>query len=119
MDPLGFGLENYNAIGHWRDKDGNFPVDSSGVLPDGKTFSTPSEMRRVLNSQLPQFSRTLIERIFTYALGRGVKNFDEPAMLKIEAAAATDGYRFQPIIREIVHSSPFLERRGEAAQEAR
>ena len=119
MDPLGFGLENYDAIGHWREKDGNFPVDSSGVLPNGKTFSTPSEMRRVLNSQLPQFSRTLIERMFTYALGRGVKNFDEPAMQKIEASVASDGYRFQPVIREIVHSSPFLERRGEAAQEAR
>lgn len=124
MDPLGFGLENYNAIGHWREKDGNFPVDSSGVLPNGKTFSTPAEMRQVLNSQLPQFSRTLIERMFTYALGRGVKNFDEPAMQKIEAAVASDGYRFQPIIREIVHSAPFLERRGESskgetAQEAR
>jgi hypothetical protein len=118
MDPLGFGLENYNAIGHWREKDGNFPVDSSGVLPNGKAFSTPSEMRQVLNSQLPQFSRTLIERMFTYALGRGVKNFDEPAIQKIEAAVASEGYRFQPIIREIVHSSPFLERRGEAAQEA-
>jgi hypothetical protein len=119
MDPLGFGLENYDAIGHWREKDGNFPVDSSGVLPNGKTFSTPSEMRQVLSSQLPQFSRTLIERMLTYALGRGVKNFDEPAMQKIEAAVASSGYRFQPMIREIVHSSPFLERRGEAAQEAR
>jgi hypothetical protein len=117
MDPLGFGLENYDAIGRWRTKDGNFPVDSSGVLPNGKTFSTPAEMRQVLNSQLPQFSRTLIERMFVYALGRGVKNFDEPAMEKIQAAVASDGYRFQPIIREIVHSSPFLERRGEAASQ--
>ena len=56
MDPLGFGLENYDAIGKWRTKDGNFPVDSSAaVLPDGKTFATPAEMRAILNSQMPSF----------------------------------------------------------------
>jgi len=120
MDPLGFGLENYDAIGRWRTKDGNFPVDSSGVLPNGKTFTTPAEMRAVLNSQMPQFSRTLIERMLTYALGRGVKGYDEPVLAKIETAVAAEEYRFQPMIREIVHSLPFTARRGEAAsQEAR
>lgn len=120
MDPLGFGLENYDAIGRWRTKDGNFPVDSSGVLPNGKTFTTPAEMRAVLNSQMPEFSRALMERMFTYALGRGVKGFDEPVLAKIQSAVAADEYRFQPIIREIVKSLPFTARRGEAAlQEAR
>jgi hypothetical protein len=120
MDPLGFGLENYDAIGRWRTKDGNFPVDSSGVLPNGKTFATPAQMREVLNSQLPEFSRALTERLLTYALGRGVKGFDEPVLTRIQAAVAADGYRFQSIIREIVHSLPFTARRGEtASQEAR
>jgi hypothetical protein len=120
MDPLGFGLENYDAIGRWRTKDGNFPVDSSGVLPNGKTFTTPAEMRDVLNSQLPEFSRALIERMLTYSLGRGVKGFDEPAVAKIQAAVAREGYRFQPMIREIVLSLPFTARRGETVtQESR
>ncbi|MEO5922324.1 MAG: DUF1592 domain-containing protein [Bryobacteraceae bacterium] len=121
MDPLGFGLENYDAIGRWRTKDGNFPVDSSGVLPNGKTFATPGEMRAVLNSQMPEFSRALIERMFTYALGRGVKGFDEPTLEKVQSTVAADGYRFQAIIKEIVHSLPFTARRGEAVakQEAR
>jgi len=120
MDPLGFGLENYDAIGRWRTKDGNFPVDSSGVLPNGKTFTTPAQMREVLSSQMPEFSRALIERMLTYALGRGVKGFDEPVLTKIQAVVAADGYRFQPIIREIVKSLPFTARRGEATlQEAR
>ncbi|MEP7354509.1 MAG: DUF1592 domain-containing protein [Acidobacteriota bacterium] len=114
MDPLGFGLENYDAIGRWRTKDGNFPVDSSGVLPNGKTFETPGQMREVLNSQLPEFSHALIERMFTYALGRGMKGFDEPAIEKAQSAVASDGYRFQAIIKEIVHSLPFTARRGEA-----
>jgi len=118
MDPLGFGLENYDAIGRWRTKDGNFPVDSSGVLPNGKTFATPGEMRAVLNSQLPEFTRALIERMFTYSLGRGVKGFDEPALEKVQAAVTADGYRFQTIIREIVHSLPFTARRGEAVAKA-
>jgi mono/diheme cytochrome c family protein len=120
MDPLGFGLENYDAIGRWRTKDGSFPVDSSGVLPNGKTFTTPAEMRGVLSSQMPEFTRALIERMLTYALGRGVKGFDEPVLAKIQTAVAADGNRFQPIIREIVRSLPFTSRRGEAvSQEAR
>lgn len=113
MDPLGFGLENYDAIGKWRTMDGNFAVDSSGVLPNGKTFATPAQMRQALNSQLPEFSRALIERMLTYALGRGVKSFDAPAIDRMEAAVASDGYRFQTVIREIVHSLPFTARRGE------
>jgi hypothetical protein len=88
-------------------------VDSSGVLPNGKTFATPSEMRGVLNSQISEFSRALIERMLTYALGRGLKGYDEPALEKIQAAVAADGYRFQPIIREIIRSLPFTARRGE------
>jgi hypothetical protein len=72
MDPLGFGLENYDGIGRWRTQDGKFPVDASGTLPNGKTFSTPSEMRAVLTSLLPDFSRCLTEKMLTYSLGRGL-----------------------------------------------
>jgi hypothetical protein len=65
MDPLGFGLENYDAIGRWRDMDGQFPVDASGTLPDGQRFATAGEMRALLVSQLPQFSRTLTQKMLT------------------------------------------------------
>ena len=80
MDPLGFGLENYDAIGRWRTQDGEFPIDSSGVLPSGKSFSTPAEMRQVLAGMLPEFSQCLTQKMLTYALGRGVERFDRPAI---------------------------------------
>ena len=113
MDQLGFGLENYDAIGRWRDRDGKFPVDSTGILPDGRKFGTPGEMRSLLVSHLPQFSRTLTEKMLTYALGRGLKAFDRRAVDTIQRAAAADGYRFQTVVREVVHSVPFRSRRGE------
>jgi mono/diheme cytochrome c family protein len=113
MDPLGFGLENYNAIGKWRDMDGKFPVDASGILPNGKTFSTPAEMRAILISQLPQFSRTLTEKMLTYALGRGLKPYDSRAVDTINQELERDGYRFQRLIHQIVNSLPFQSRRGE------
>src|SRR5260370_17037833 len=76
MDQLGFGLENYDALGKWRTHDGKFPVDASGTLPDGKTFSSPAEMRAILISQLPEFSRCLTEKMLTYSLGRGLERSD-------------------------------------------
>ena len=113
MDPLGFGLENYDAIGRWREQDGKFPVDVTGTLPDGQKFSTPGQMRTLLVSQLPQFSRTLSEKMLTYGLGRGLKPFDRRAVDTIQRAVAADGYRFQTMVREVVHSLPFRSRRGE------
>ena len=116
MDQLGFGLENYDAIGRWRDLEGQFPVDSNGMLPDGQRFKTPGEMRGLLVSHLPQFSRTLTEKLMTYALGRGLQAFDRRAVDTIQRASATDGYRFQTLVREVVRSLPFRARRGEQAQ---
>jgi hypothetical protein len=115
MDPLGFGLENYDAIGRWRTMDGKFPVDSSGTLPGGKTFSTPSEMRTLLAAQMPQFSRTLIEKMVTYALGRGLKPYDRTTVDNINRMLATDGYRFQTLVQLIIEGPPFQSRRGEEA----
>jgi hypothetical protein len=119
MDPLGFGLENYDAIGRWRDQDGNFPVDASGTLPNGRTFATPAEMRRILTSQLPQFSRTLIEKVMTYALGRGIQPFDSRTVDNMNERLAEDGYRFQTLIRLVVASPAFQSRRGETIAEIR
>ena len=113
MDPLGFGLENYNAIGQWRTHDGKFAVDSSGTLPNGKSFQTPGEMRALLIAALPQFSRCLTEKMLTYALGRGLKPYDRPAVNRICRNVAASGYRFQSLISEIVHSVPFQMGRGD------
>ncbi len=113
MDPLGFGLENYDGIGKWRTMDGNFPVDSSGVLPNGTTFSTPEEMRAVLKTQLPEFSRCIVEKMLTYSLGRGLGSYDRRTVDQIDRKLAASGYGFQSLIYEIVRSLPFQSRRGE------
>ena len=78
MDPLGFALENYDAIGKWRTMDGGFPVDSSGKLPGGKTFSNPAELRQILSQRQFEFSRTLTEKLLIYALGRGLAALRPP-----------------------------------------
>jgi mono/diheme cytochrome c family protein len=115
MDPLGFGLENYDAVGKWRILDGKFPVDSSGTLPNGKSFATPSEMRAALASLLPQFARALVEKLTIYALGRGIAPYDRRAIDQIAGRLAAEGYPFQTAIYEIVRSAPFQMRRGELA----
>jgi len=114
MDPLGFGLENYDAIGKWRTQDGSFPVDSSGVLPSGESFSTPREMRDVLSRMLPDFSRNLTEKMLTYALGRGIQPYDAPVVQGITKKLAASGYGFRTLVNEVVESLPFQSRRGEA-----
>jgi hypothetical protein len=118
MDPLGFGLENYDAIGRWRDSDGRFPIDASGTLPDGQRFTTAAEMRALLVSQLPQFSRTLTSRMLTYALRRSVQPYDRPAVESIHRAVAADGYRLRTMVHQIVRSLPFQARRGEDSRTA-
>jgi hypothetical protein len=116
MDPLGFGLENYDAVGKWRTLDGKFPVDSSGTLPNGKTFATPAEMRAALVSLVPQFARSLVEKLMIYALGRGIAPYDRRAIDQITGRLADQGYPFQTAIYEIVRSAPFQMRRGEFIQ---
>jgi cytochrome c5 len=118
MDPLGFGLENYNAIGKWRTEDGKFPVDSSGTLPNGKSFQTPDQMRALLMAALPQFSRCLTEKMLTYALGRGLHPYDRRTVDGINRDMAASGYHFQSLIFEIVHSAPFQMGRGDGGPDA-
>jgi mono/diheme cytochrome c family protein len=114
MDPLGFGLENYDAIGKWRTVDGAFPVDSSGTLPSGKSFSSPAEMREVLSGMLPEFSRALTEKMLTYSLGRGLERYDRPTIQDISRRLAASDAGLQTLIGEVVRSLPFQSRRGEA-----
>jgi hypothetical protein len=119
MDPLGFGLENYDAVGRWRTKDGSFPIDATGKFPGGKVFATPAELKAQLRSRMPQFTRSLAERMLTYALGRGVEPYDRLVVRDVVATTSAGGYRIQSLIQAIVASVPFQERRGNSPQEAK
>jgi mono/diheme cytochrome c family protein len=114
MDTLGFGLENYDAVGKWRTKDGKFDIDVSGTFPDGKSFQTPAEMRGLLTDQMPEFTRCITEKMLTYSLGRGLERYDRRTVEAMVKKLAANGYPFQMLIHEIVQSLPFQMRRGEA-----
>lgn len=110
MDPLGFAMENFDAIGAWREKDGDAPVDSAGELPSGEKFRGPKELRELLlSSRKPQFAHCLAEKLLTYALGRGIEYPDQCAVRKITAALEKDQFRFSRLVVEIVSSDPFLK----------
>ncbi len=112
MDAIGFALENYDAVGAWRTRDGSFDVDALGTFPDGTSFRGPGELRKVLLERKEPFVRCLIEKMMTYALGRGVEPFDERAIQKVLAALARDNYKFSTLVVEIAKSDPFRLRRG-------
>jgi hypothetical protein len=113
MDPLGFALENYNAIGEWRTKDGTLPIDASGVLPNGKSFSGSAELKTILATNREAFAQCLTEKMLIYALGRGLEGYDRAATKKIVAGLAADDYRFSSLINGIVDSMPFQMGRGD------
>jgi mono/diheme cytochrome c family protein len=110
MDPLGFALENFDAIGKWRTAEGSSPIDASGVLPDGTKFSGPDDFRTALVAHRDEFVRTFTERLLTYALGRAVAHYDMPALRTIMREAAPSEYRWSSLILGIVKSRPFQMR---------
>lgn len=112
MDPLGFAFENFNAIGAWRALDGKFPIDSSGTLPDGRSFSGPEELKQILKSE-QTFVRSLTEKMLTFALGRGLENYDRCAVDQVSKALAQNSYKFSTLVAEIVKSAPFQMRKIE------
>ena len=115
MDPLGFGLENFDAIGSYRTKDGSTEIDSSGVLPDGRTFKGPMELKAIVKADSEAFAECLAEKMLTYALGRGIEKYDRQAVRKIVKGAITNQYRFSSFVLGIITSVPFQQRRGAAA----
>jgi choline dehydrogenase-like flavoprotein len=117
MDPIGFGLENFNGIGEWRDKEGDFPIDPAGQLVTGETFNGPGELKSILvKHKRDDFAHCLTEKMLTYALGRGLEYYDKCAMDQITKRLAKNHYRFSTLILEIVKSTPFEMRRGEDEQ---
>ena len=111
MDELGFALENFDAIGEWRDLDAaGAPIDAAAKLPDGTSFKGPVELRKVLKSHSDDFLTSLTEKLLTYALGRGLEPADAPAVRRIKREAAATNYRFSALIQGIVASTPFQMR---------
>ena len=113
IDPLGFGLENYDAIGRWRDHDGDGKIDASGVLPDGRSFEGPAGLKQLLVAQRDDFAKAFAEKLLTYALGRGLSRSDRVAVDEIVAKAKENDYKFKSFVLAVVESSPFLNRSTE------
>jgi mono/diheme cytochrome c family protein len=114
MDPLGFGLENFDAVGAWRALDGKFPIDASGTLPDGRKFTGPVELRTILEGNREAFARCLSTKLLTYALGRGLEQYDTKTVKLIASRLPAKDYRFSALVLEIVKSLPFQSRRPAA-----
>ena len=112
MDPLGLALENFDAVGTWRQTDAGQPVDASTALPDGTAFSGLGGLKTILLSRKDQFAEAFTERLMTYALGRGLVASDMPAVRSVRRAAQGDDYRARTIVRAIVQSVPFEMRRA-------
>lgn len=107
MDPLGFALEHFDAIGHWREKDGTSPIETAGMLPDGRSFTGHEELRTLLKADANAFTEGLAEKLLIYALGRGLEHSDKQSVRAIAAQVARDGYRFSRLVLGIVQSEPF------------
>jgi hypothetical protein len=112
MDPLGFGLENFDAVGAWRTEDGKFPIDATGSLPDGREFDGPTELTAILTEDREAFTRCLTGKLLTYALGRGLERSDRRTVKTISADVAKADYRFSSLVLGIVNSRPFQMRRS-------
>jgi len=113
MDPIGFSLENFDAVGRWREQESEgSPVDSSGGLPDGQQFTGVDGLEDGLRARPELFARTVCEKLLTYALGRGVESYDAPAVRRILADAEAGGYRLSDIILGITKSVPFTMRKS-------
>ncbi|MEX0679620.1 MAG: DUF1592 domain-containing protein [Pirellulales bacterium] len=116
MDPLGFGLENYDGIGAWRTSEGPFEIDPSGELPGGQAFAGPQELKAILKARQDEFVRCLTEKMLTYGLGRGVEYSDRGAVQDIVKTVEQNDYKFSSLIIAIVHSDPFQKRRGKRSE---
>ncbi|MBS1824110.1 MAG: DUF1592 domain-containing protein [Acidobacteria bacterium] len=112
LDPIGFGLENFDAIGRWRDRDSNGkPIDAAGELPGGERFSRPKDLKVIIAARTEALTRNLIEKLLAYALGRRLEGYDEIVVDNLTQAVVADGHRMQTLIKGVVMSYPFTHRR--------
>jgi hypothetical protein len=118
MDPIGLSLENFDAQGRWRTRDAGVAIDASGELLDGTKVHGPASLRQALMGYSDQFVQTMTEKLFTYALGRGLEYYDMPAVRTIVRGSAEHGRRFSSLVMGIVESAPFQMRAVESASPA-
>jgi hypothetical protein len=112
LDPIGFGLENFDAIGRWREKDDvGVAIDSAGKLPNGEGFSNPAELKGLLASRKADLARNLAERLMAYALGRQLEGYDEIVIDQLMVKIAQDQYRMRTMITEVITSYLFTHRK--------
>jgi len=112
LDPIGFGLEKFDAIGRWRDRDSNGqPIDAAGELPGAKRFSGPKDLKAIIAGRNGDVARNLVEKLLAYALGRRLEGYDEIVVDDLTHEVAEDGYRMQTLIKGVVTSYPFTHRR--------
>jgi len=109
IDPIGFALENFDAIGAFRTQDGNNPVDAAGTLPNGTEINGATDLKRVIKGD--RFVRNVSEKLLVYALGRGLERYDKRSVEGIIAKAKGSDYRIQSLISAVVTSDPFLKRK--------
>jgi hypothetical protein len=110
MDPIGLAMENFDAVGRWRDKEGDQPIDASGELPDGRKLNGPESLRDVLLADFARVRRSMAERLLIFALGRGLEPYDTCAVNEVVAAAEANGDTFASMVRAVVKSTPFQQR---------
>lgn len=116
MDPLGFAFEHFDAIGRWRETDGSFAIETSGTLPDGRSFKDPADLRALLKTDARAFTECLTAKMLTYALGRGLERRDRETVNAIANRVRRDGYRFSSLVLGIVQSAPFqMQKESRAA----
>ena len=112
MDPIGFALENFNAVGAFRTKDGDFDVDATGQFADGTKFTGAADLKAIVMQRKQEFTRCLIEKLLTYAVGRGIEYYDRPTVEKIVQALPGEKYKFSALVKQIVKCDAFRQRRG-------
>ncbi len=111
LDPIGFGLENFDAIGRWREDDNGEAIDAAGELPEGERFSGPKELKTIIAGRIDKLSRNLVEKLLAYALCRRLEGYDEIVVEDLMQEITSDGYRMQTLVSAVVTSYPFTHRR--------
>src|SRR5262249_35870812 len=112
IDPVGFSLEQFDAVGRWRTMEEGKPVDAAGGLPDGSEFAGVAGLEQALLRRPELFVRTLTEKLFTFALGRAPEDFDAPAIRRIVRTSRMNNYRFSSLIAALTASTPFQMRKA-------
>ena len=113
MDPIGFAMENFDAVGKWRDRDNENPIDASGVFPDGSKFDGMVGLKQALLRHPEQFVNTVAEKLLMYAIGRNLQYYDQPSVRAVVAKAAKENYTFSSLVLGVVESTPFQMRQSQ------